>query len=557
MQRMMVPSDAEKAIRMNREIARQLREMAEVEAFDHWKKTAYEKAANRIEKRREPITSGAQAAREIEGVAKGIGGRIDQILQTGQITELRNLDPGMREMLDVQVLFKTIYGVGKVTAKKWYEQGYRTLQDLSRKYPEMTHGQQLGYYFYNDLIQKIPRGEIDAVNAYFHSVYDPMGVKFVITGSYRRGLPESGDIDMLIENLTGDESGLFMQKVLTPLTQSGFIVGDLAVGKKSKYMGIVRAGNNTDGTPRPVRRFDIRLINPESWPFAVLYFTGSKNFNIDIRNRALSMGLSLSEYGFKTLHNQPFVPPKPITTEKDIFDLLQLRYLEPNERTDTVQLVPLQPLSGPGGMVAPPGMLNPAANLTPALPSVQTQAPSNPTGKWYRPVDSLLIYVTDGLSKYVQGGNQPVVAGFDLDHTLTNHQSGATFAKSLEDIVVMPRRREILSSLITKGYLIVIFTNQSAASEKVRENHFKRVDHAIKLLNLPVILLMATGKDQYRKPGTGMWIEMLKITGPVKTASSFYCGDASGRPGDHSDSDLQFARSVGITFYTPEQVFGQ
>lgn len=554
----MASSDAEKAIIVNREIARQLREMAEVESFDRWRKRAYEKAAARIEKRREPITSGSQAAREIEDVGKGIGERIDQILQTGQITELRNLDPAMREKLDVEKLFKTIYGVGKVTARKWYEQKYRTLQDLAAKYPEMTHGQQLGYYFYNDLIQKIPRGEIDAINAYFHSIYDPLGIKFVIAGSYRRGAAESGDIDMLVENPANDESGYFMQKVLDPLNKSGFIVGDLAIGKKSKYMGIVRAGNYPDGRPRPVRRFDIRLISPASWPFALLYFTGSKNFNIEIRNRALAMGLSLSEYRFETLQGQPFVPPKPIITEKDIFDLLQVKYLEPNERTDTVLLTPLAPLSGPGGMwsgmVAPPMMLNPAANLTPALP-VQAAA-RQLTGKWFRPVESLFIYVTDGLASYTQGGKQPTVAAFDLDHTLTHHRSGATFAKSLEDIAVMPRRLEVLRDLISKRYLIVIFTNQSAISEKVRENHFRRVDHAIKLLNLPVMLLMATAKDQYRKPQIGMWTEMMKITGAVNKAGSFYCGDAAGRSGDHSDSDLKFAQNIGITFYLPEQAFG-
>lgn len=555
---MMAPSDAERAILVNREIARQLREMAEVYASDYRRNNAYLTAAKHIEKGKQMITSGAQARKEIRGVGEGIAWRIDEILKSGQINELRNLAPEDREKLNVKALFKTIFGVGKKYAEVWYNEGYRTLQDLARKYPTMTHGQQLGYYFYNDLIQRIPRGEIDAINSYFHSVYDPMGIKFEIVGSYRRGGADSGDIDMLVENLSNDESGLFMQKLLAPLKQSGFIVGDLAVGKATKYMGIVRAGNYPNGAPRPVRRFDIRLTRPESWPFALLYFTGSENFNIEIRNRALAMGISLSEYSFKTADKtQVFVPDRPIRTEKDIFDYLQVKYLEPHERTDTVSLTALAPLSGPlmtqGGMLAPPTMLNPAANLTAAPPTAQTP----PTGKWYRPVESLLIYVTNGLAGYVQGGKQPVIAGFDLDHTLTDHLSGATFAKSLDDLRVMPRRREVLQSLISKGYVISIFTNQSSRSEKARETHFKRVDRALQLLNLPCILFMATGQDQYRKPNTGMWVEMLKITGQVNSAASFYCGDAAGRPGDHSDSDLQFARALGLTFYIPEQVFGQ
>ena len=62
---------------------------------------------------------------------------------------------------------------------------------------------------------KVPRAEIDWVDKFLHSILDPIGIVFVIAGSYRRGLPESGDIDMLVEN----PSNLTLDKVLIAIRQ--------------------------------------------------------------------------------------------------------------------------------------------------------------------------------------------------------------------------------------------------------------------------------------------------------------------------------------------------
>ncbi|CCH59762.1 hypothetical protein TBLA_0B09450 [Henningerozyma blattae CBS 6284] len=62
-----------------------------------------------------------------------------------------------------------------------------------------------------------------------------------------------------------------------------------------------------------------------------------------------------------------------------------------------------------------------------------------------------------------------------------------------------------------------------------------------------------------RKPNIGMSQEfvkdLLKNKGDVEYKWIYYCGDAGGRPNDHSDSDLQFAQNLNIEFKTPEQVF--
>lgn len=523
---------------VNREIARQLNVMADIYGNDLRRHNAYLTAARNITKWNQPITSGVQAQREINGVGASIAAKIDQILASGQITELTNLNPVDKERLDVERLFRTIKGVGKVKSRELYDKNYRTLQDLIKEYPFMTPAQQLGFYHYNDLIQRVPRSEIDMVNRYLHQVLDPLGVKFEIAGSYRRGDAASGDIDVLLElpPVQAGQSSVeltpaFMKKVIDPLIASGFIVGTIAYGTKSKYSGIIRAGFDETGKPRPVRQFDMRFIRPEDWWHGLLHFTGSDHFNKEMRLRAISMGLSLSEYGLVDKNGRRYPYDHPPTSERGIFDALKVKFLEPSQRTETVQLEYLD-----------------GAQPVQSINDVQMYP-----GQWSRPNASLLIYIASDIGRYIR--NPALIAGFDLDHTLINNMSGETFSRGLEDVVVMPNRIQVLQDLIKRGYTVVIFTNQSSRSEKETATKFARVDHALKLLNLPVILMMATAKDQYRKPDVSMWSELLKLIPSVDMTNSFYVGDAANRSQDHSGDDIDFARNIKLKFYLPEEMF--
>jgi bifunctional polynucleotide phosphatase/kinase len=125
--------------------------------------------------------------------------------------------------------------------------------------------------------------------------------------------------------------------------------------------------------------------------------------------------------------------------------------------------------------------------------------------------------------------------------------------KRADNVTLMPNRREVLQEYSNRGYTIVIFTNQMAETEEEKTFKFNRVINAIKLLNIPVILFLSTGNDKYRKPNIGMWQAMLKMLSPIE--SSFFVGNAAGRPQDRSSADINFAGNTGIPFYTPEQIF--
>ena len=95
-------------------------------------------------------------------------------------------------------------------------------------------------------------------------------------------------------------------------------------------MGIVQLDDQHNG-----HRIDIRLVEPKSYIFALLYFTGSQRFNILMRQRAIELGMTLNEYG---LYDNKGVS-QPANSEEDIFNILRIKYIPPEARTRTIGLL--------------------------------------------------------------------------------------------------------------------------------------------------------------------------------------------------------------------------
>lgn len=146
------------------------------------------------------------------------------------------------------------------------------------------------------------------------------------------------------------------------------------------------------------------------------------------------------------------------------------------------------------------------------------------------------------------------VAAFDLDWTLIRPVH-ARFPKDGNDYAFLPNRVETLKLYANSGYTLAIFTNQGHSGIKLTQA-LERITNVVRDLAVVGVhpwVFAATGRGStYRKPSTAMWQEFMK-RGTFTEA--FYCGDAAGRPTDHSDDDLMFAANVGLTFLTPEQVF--
>ena len=112
-----------------------------------------------------------------------------------------------------------------------------------------------------------------------------------------------------------------MSKILIGLKY--ILVSDalLTPNAKKKFMGACKLKGGF------VRRLDIRLIDYKSYYTALMYFTGSMEYNIKMRNIAIEKGYQLNEYGLY----KDKVPFK-IESEEDICKILGVNYSEANLR---------------------------------------------------------------------------------------------------------------------------------------------------------------------------------------------------------------------------------
>lgn len=168
------------------------------------------------------------------------------------------------------------------------------------------------------------------------------------------------------------------------------------------------------------------------------------------------------------------------------------------------------------------------------------------------------LFGKDGLIK---------VAAFDLDSTLITTKTRAKFPKTAHDWkFAFNRVANILATLAGEGCVIVIFTNQAGVNNgRINESFVQaRLDGIMAAVKADIGVFVATGKDNYRKPATGMWEEFVERIGGMNCIdfkNSFYVGDAAGRsarpgsPKDFSDSDLRFSINIDLPFRTPEEYF--
>merc|ERR1711957_312187 len=131
--------------------------------------------------------------------------------------------------------------------------------------------------------------------------------------------------------------------------------------------------------------------------------------------------------------------------------------------------------------------------------------------------------------------------------------------------MLFPHVPAVIAKLHGTKHKIVVVTNESMDRFKnpdaINQAILKktgRLEGFAAACGVPMMLLCATSKDAYRKPGTGAWKFLVDAgNGGVKPnlSSSFFVGDAAGRPRDHSDSDKAFAKAIGVAFHTETEFF--
>jgi DNA polymerase beta len=331
-----------------------LKDIYEEDPSKKWNLKALKNAIYEISVYKKEIISGIQLKNEINGIGDKIATRIDEIISKGFLKEIidyennkllldnnnnknkNNNNNNTLNSINHQIAnsFIDITGVGEVTAKKWVNLGIKDIDELKKAVNDnkitLTHHIYIGLKYYNDFKELIPRKEIDVVKSIIEKVLAKIDKEYIfeICGSYRRGASHSGDIDVLISHRTKYEDenkySNHLINIVSYFKKKNFITDELTVNGHTKFMGVCKIK-----TSPFYRRIDIRFVKYNSYYSSLLYFTGNKNFNILMRKKALTLNMSVNEYGIIDNTNNDVLS---FYSEKELFDKINMDYIEPINR---------------------------------------------------------------------------------------------------------------------------------------------------------------------------------------------------------------------------------
>ena len=148
----------------------------------------------------------------LDGIGKGTIERIYEILETKKLLEIGDYKDENKEKIKALEDLESVVGIGKITAKKFYQDGIKSVKQLKKMYKsgekELNDKILLGLKYYKKYKQNIPRKEIDEIYKFLKKELDKINKKeklikknkycLEICGSYRREQLVSNDIDILI-----------------------------------------------------------------------------------------------------------------------------------------------------------------------------------------------------------------------------------------------------------------------------------------------------------------------------------------------------------------------
>lgn len=320
----------------NEELARVLDRIAdlmEIDGSDGFRVSSYRRAARTLRDTGEDVELLAAAGRltELPGIGKGTADRISQYLRTGHVEILDELSakfpPGLPDLLEIPgmgpkkvALVHAKLGVKSIEdLRKVIESG--ELEDLPGLGPASVKKIAEGLDFLSTRGGRTPLGvALPIAEGFLERVAELPGVGHVsLAGSLRRGAETIGDIDILCDAKNGEPvvkafCGLDgVKRVLAAGPTKGSVTVETSEGREVQV--------------------DLRVVEAASFGAALLYFTGSKDHNIRLRERAIARGWRLNEYGL-------FEGEKSLAgkKEEEVYRKLGLPWIPPELREDRGEL---------------------------------------------------------------------------------------------------------------------------------------------------------------------------------------------------------------------------
>jgi DNA polymerase (family 10) len=314
------------------EVLSEIGVLLELKGENPFKTRAYANAARALESLNEPLDKIIAEERlgDIKGIGEALQKKITELAATGRLPyyeELKASVPaGLMEMMQIP-------GVGPKKVKALYEKlGIKTVAELEAA---CLAGKIAGLEGFGEKTQtKILEGiKFRRAYATRHLLVEALGVaepllealrqhpdviRCSTAGSLRRSKEIIGDVDLLVSSKKPAE-------VINDFTSYPGILSVSAKGDTKA--SVILAGGI---------QCDLRVVSDAEFPFALLYFTGSKEHNIILRQRAIQRGLRLNEYGLFKSKEETRDPKLRVrcNTEADIYEQLGLADIPPEMRED-------------------------------------------------------------------------------------------------------------------------------------------------------------------------------------------------------------------------------
>lgn len=316
----------------NFEIAKIFRDIAkilEIKEDNPFRIRAYERAAQNIEGLSENLEEYVhkEAFPKIPGIGKDLESKIKEIISTGRLKFYEDLKKTLPQgLLEIE----SIPSIGPKTTKLLYEKlkiknlfdlenaiAKNKLQGIFGIKEKTIENIQKGIALVKKGKERMTLAQAMAVAEEFSGALKklPEVKEMAFAGSLRRQKETVRDVDILV---ISDKPS----KVMSAFTKIPSVKDILAEGETKSS---VRTKSDV--------QVDCRVVEPKSFGAALLYFTGSKNFNIKLRQLAIRKGLKINEYGM--FRKNTFVAGR---TEEEIFKKLGMVYIEPEMRENTGEI---------------------------------------------------------------------------------------------------------------------------------------------------------------------------------------------------------------------------
>lgn len=305
----------------------QMADVVEITGGNRFRALAFSRVARLLDELVDDVAAMSdEAIRKLPGVGAGAANLIREYLDTGRIVEhqrlMEQVPPGVLELLDVP-------GLGpKTIATLWKDAGVTSRADLQQKAAtgELTALKGFGPKKLENLRKNLALAE-EAGRRIRIGRALPLAMWFVdqlrglrgveqaaYAGSLRRGKETIGDLDLLVSAGADEAAAISEAFVRLP------VVADVLGQGETKSSIRTQEGVQVD----------LRIVRPEQFGAALLYFTGSKEHNVALRGRAQDLGCTLNEYALADKNDKARVIAS--RTEEEIYAAMQLAWIAPELR---------------------------------------------------------------------------------------------------------------------------------------------------------------------------------------------------------------------------------